>query len=91
MQYIGFNIYGRKKWKAANLISPVLQSFVDRYARVLGISPESTVYLSDLAETAETSGFFKPLILLPVSLVTRLSPQQMEAILIHELLSYPPK
>jgi Zn-dependent protease with chaperone function len=81
----GFHYFGRKKIECGNFISPVLQSFVDRHARLLGISTGVRVYLSDLAETAETSGFLKPLILLPVSLMTRLSPQQLEAILIHEL------
>jgi Zn-dependent protease with chaperone function len=64
---------------------PLLQSFVDRHTRLLGISKRVQVYLSDLSETAETSGFLKPLILLPVTLLTRLSPQQLEAILLHEL------
>ena len=81
----GFQYFGNKKSECGNFISPVLQSFVDRHARLLGISSGVRVYLSDLAETAETSGFLKPLILLPVSLMTRLSPQQLEAILIHEL------
>ncbi len=81
----GFHFFGRKKSECGNFISPVLQSFVDRHARLLGISSGVQVYLSDLVETAETSGFLKPLILLPVSLITRLSPQQLEAILIHEL------
>ena len=43
------------------------------------------VLLSEKTETAETSGFLKPLILLPLSLLTRLSPAQVEAILVHEL------
>jgi Zn-dependent protease with chaperone function len=81
----GLQYFGRRKKECGNFISPVLQSFVDRHARLLGISSGVKVYLSDLAETAETSGFLKPLILLPVSLMTRLSPQQLEAILIHEL------
>src|SRR4029077_6428143 len=74
----GFQYFDSKKSECGNFISPVLQSFVDRHARLLGISSGVRVYLSDLAETAETSGFLKPLILLPVSLMTRLSPQQLE-------------
>jgi beta-lactamase regulating signal transducer with metallopeptidase domain len=63
----------------------VLQAFADRHVRLLGITKRVHVYLSDRVATAETSGFLKPLILLPVSLVTRLSPLQIEAILVHEL------
>jgi beta-lactamase regulating signal transducer with metallopeptidase domain len=51
----------------------------------MGIPRRIQVFVSEIAETAETSGFFKPLILLPVSLLTRLTPQQVEAILVHEL------
>jgi Zn-dependent protease with chaperone function len=65
--------------------SPLLQSFTDRYIQILGISKPVSVYLSEMTPTAVTSGFFKPLIFLPVSLLTRLSPAQVEAILIHEL------
>jgi Zn-dependent protease with chaperone function len=66
-------------------LSPSYQMFADRYARLLGITRRVQVYLSELSETAETGGFFKPFILLPFSMITRLSPQQVEAILVHEL------
>jgi Zn-dependent protease with chaperone function len=81
----GFRYFDRIKNISEKCISPLWQTFVDRHARLLGISKRVRVYLSDLAETAETSGYFKPLILLPVTLLTRLSPAQLEAILIHEL------
>lgn len=71
--------------KIAKIFSPNFQSFTDRNARILGITRRVQVYVSDLAETAQTSGFLKPFILLPVSLVTCLTPSQVEAILIHEL------
>jgi Zn-dependent protease with chaperone function len=71
--------------KSSGLVSPIIQSFADRYIRILGITKRVTVYLSEMSETAETSGFLKPLILLPFSMLTRLSPAQLEAILVHEL------
>jgi Zn-dependent protease with chaperone function len=71
--------------KSEKSVSPVLQSFVDRQVKLLGITKRVRVYLSVLAETAETSGYLKPLVLLPATLLTRLSPEQLEAILIHEL------
>jgi beta-lactamase regulating signal transducer with metallopeptidase domain len=77
--------YTWNKKRPGKILSSELQSFAERYARLLGIPKMIHVYLSDLAETAQTSGFFKPFILLPISLVTRLSPKQVEAILIHEL------
>jgi len=84
MKY-GFQYVQTRKNKFGKSTSPLLQSFVDRQAQLLGITKRVRVYLSDLAETAETSGCLKPLILLPVNLLTRLSPEQLEAILIHEL------
>ena len=63
-----------------------LQDFINRQTRLMGIRKEVEVFLSDLVSTAETSGHCHPLILLPVSLVTRLTPSQLEVILIHELL-----
>jgi len=65
--------------------APVFKAFADRYAKILGIHRKVGVYFCTLAETAETSRFFKPIILLPVSFISQLSPQQIEAILVHEL------
>ncbi|HEY2650056.1 MAG TPA: M56 family metallopeptidase [Puia sp.] len=84
IQYSIQYIRGRKS-KESHSPSPVLQAFADRYSRILRIHRKVQVYFCTIAETAETSRFFKPIILLPVSLVTRLSPQQVEAILVHEL------
>ena len=70
-----------------NLVpTPVfIQTFANRYTRILGITKNVSVYISDLAETAETSGFLKPMILLPLALINRLTTEQVEAILAHEL------
>ena len=66
-------------------IAPTFQAFADRYAKILSIHRKVHVYFCTLAETAETSRFFKPIILLPVSFISQLSLQQIEAILVHEL------
>ena len=84
IQY-GIQSYIWNKKRPGKTLSSELQTFAQRYAGLMGIPKRVHVYLSDMAETAQTSGFFKPLILLPISLVTRLSPKQVEAILIHEL------
>jgi beta-lactamase regulating signal transducer with metallopeptidase domain len=80
-----FQSYGPGKNKSGKSLSADLQIITDRYSRILGVTKRVQVYLSDLAETAQTSGFLKPIILLPFSLLTRLTPKQVEAILIHEL------
>ncbi len=74
------------KSESIKIISTQLQLFADRQVRLLGINKKVRVLLSQKAETAATSGFLKPLILLPVSLVSRLTTEQLEAILVHELL-----
>jgi beta-lactamase regulating signal transducer with metallopeptidase domain len=84
IQY-GYQCYVQNKNRSGKCISPVLQCFAERHAKLMGITRSVHVYLSELAETAVTGGFFKPWILLPVTLVTRLSPQQLESILMHEL------
>ena len=87
VRFLQFVIHYRRRQnqKIEVPASAIIQSFTDRFTRILGITKQVTVYLSQKAVTAETSGFLKPLILLPVSLITRLSPAQIEAILIHEL------
>ena len=83
-QYTGQYIR-RLKNENSKSVTPVYQAFADRYAKILGIHRRVCVYFCTLAETAETSKFFKPIILLPVSFVSQLSPGQIEAILVHEL------
>jgi hypothetical protein len=83
-QYVSQYIRGGKNENSKSL-SPVFQILANRYSKILGIRRKVQVYVCTLAETAETSRFFKPVILLPVSLITHLSTQQIEAILVHEL------
>ena len=66
-------------------IAPDLDDFVRATARQMGIRPAVGAFLSTLVDVPVTLGFLKPLILVPVSMVTRLTPAQIEAILVHEL------
>ncbi|HXB95296.1 MAG TPA: M56 family metallopeptidase, partial [Puia sp.] len=43
------------------------------------------VHLSSLVDVPVTLGFLKPVILIPVAMITQLTPHQVEAILVHEL------
>jgi hypothetical protein len=42
-------------------------------------------FLSDIVDVPMTMGFWKPIILLPAAMLSNLSTQQVEAILVHEL------
>jgi len=59
--------------------------FVDKIRRQVGIKKCVPVYLSQLVSSPVTIGFFKPVILLPLSIVSNLSVGQVEAVLLHEL------
>lgn len=62
-----------------------LRVFAQQAAHHIGIKKKVTLTLTDGINTPITIGFFKPVILLPVSVVNHLSPEQAETILLHEL------
>lgn len=66
-------------------IPPEYRVFVNATAGNMGILPAVRVHLSSLVDVPVTLGFLKPVILLPFAMITHLSPQQIEAILVHEL------
>jgi beta-lactamase regulating signal transducer with metallopeptidase domain len=59
--------------------------FAAATSRRMGIRPEVRVSLSTLVDVPLTLGALKPIILLPVAMISHLTPQQVEAILLHEL------
>jgi beta-lactamase regulating signal transducer with metallopeptidase domain len=66
-------------------LAPEFDAFVAKAGNQMGIRTGVSAYLSALVKVPVTLGFLKPIILLPVSMVTQLTPAQIEAILIHEL------
>ncbi|MGN6416643.1 MAG: M56 family metallopeptidase [Pseudobacter sp.] len=65
--------------------SPELRVFLQTAAARMGIKKNVAIWLSAAAEAPMTLGFWKPVILLPISIVNHLSLQQTEAIILHEL------
>ncbi|HXB07659.1 MAG TPA: M56 family metallopeptidase [Puia sp.] len=59
--------------------------FVASTGRRMGIRPLVQIYLSALVDVPLTLGFLKPVILVPMAMMSNLNPHQVEAILIHEL------
>jgi beta-lactamase regulating signal transducer with metallopeptidase domain/polyhydroxyalkanoate synthesis regulator phasin len=51
-----------------------------------GVSPSVTMLRSTLAETAMVVGWIKPVVLVPACAFTSLTPQQLQAVLAHELM-----
>lgn len=86
---IRYSRYYRQSTKLTrNGLSPVppeFRVFVSSTALQLGIRTPVKAWLSSLIDVPLTLGFLKPVILVPAAMITRLTPQQVEAILIHEL------
>lgn len=61
------------------------QSRLDALARRLGLRRRIVLFLSDRLEVPSAWGVLRPVVVLPASLMTGLSPAQLEGILLHEL------
>lgn len=65
--------------------SPDLKVFTTVKAMEFGIRRKVTLWYSNTVNTPLTFGFFKPVILMPVALVNRLTIKEAESLIIHEL------
>lgn len=59
--------------------------FTQKVAAQLDIKPKVEIFLSSVVNSPLTVGYLKPLILLPVASINHLTPQQLEALILHEL------
>jgi beta-lactamase regulating signal transducer with metallopeptidase domain len=59
--------------------------FVQKVATQLNIKPKVQIFLSSVVNSPLTIGYLKPVILIPVASITHLTPQQLEALILHEL------
>ncbi|MCF3108531.1 M56 family metallopeptidase [Niabella sp. CC-SYL272] len=62
-----------------------LKIFMLDAAGYLNIKRKVRLYTSSIISSPLTIGFLKPVILLPLALINQLTPQQLEAIILHEL------
>lgn len=63
-----------------------IASVMDPLKEKAGVRKKVKIALSTVLPSPLTIGFFKPLILLPVSVLSQLTPAQVEAVIMHELL-----
>lgn len=61
------------------------QQLLEKAAAKMGVSRRVTIFFSERINTPCIVGYTKAIVLIPVSLATTLSPQQAEAVLLHEL------
>ncbi|MEO6611187.1 MAG: M56 family metallopeptidase [Chitinophagaceae bacterium] len=59
--------------------------FVNKVAGQMGIKKKVQIWVSRFVSSPVTIGFIKPVILIPLAALNNLSPQQLEAVLLHEL------
>jgi len=62
-----------------------MQQFINTFSKKLDITKYIQLKFSDMIDVPCITGYFKPIIFLPVSLATYLSACEIEAILLHEL------
>ena len=62
-----------------------LRIFVQRFAERMGIHKPVHIYISDFVSSPVTIGFLKPIILMPIAAINKLTVKQVEAVLLHEL------
>ena len=82
-----FNFLKINKLKSTGIIEPdpAFQQNLSRLARCMQIKTSLRAFFSSHVNTPMMIGFLKPVILLPFSTMSKLSPEQFEAILLHEL------
>ncbi|MBL7703462.1 MAG: M56 family metallopeptidase [Ferruginibacter sp.] len=83
-------VYGWYQFKyqyKTGLLKPAidLKLFTQSKAYQFGIKRKVTLWLSSSVQTPVTFGYFKPIILLPVALVSNISVKQAETLILHEL------
>lgn len=71
--------------KGISAVSDDLQSFFQFLTESMGLQKSVQLFISNRIDIPATLGFLKPIVLLPASAVTHLTPDQLEAVLLHEL------
>ncbi len=81
----GWMAVQRLKAHGTSPISLAIQQAAERMARQLGLNRTVRLLGSSFVDSPLVIGAFKPLILLPASLLCQLPPDQLESLLAHEL------
>ena len=59
--------------------------FVKKMSAQMGITKKVQIWVSEFVSSPVTIGFLKPVILVPLAAINHLTPQQLEAVILHEL------
>ncbi len=80
-----FNYTLRFKKNDLKKIAAEQRIFVQEVSKLFSIHRKVKIYLSEKIVCPLTTGFFKPVILIPVAAINHLTTQQLEAVILHEL------
>jgi beta-lactamase regulating signal transducer with metallopeptidase domain len=81
-----FHYSSRIRKNGISDVSEHIQNFIDNNLLKLEIRKKVKISLSRLVNSPLTTGYIKPIILLPVAIVNHLTQEQLEAIILHELI-----
>lgn len=82
---LGLTWISQTQRNARHHTNPSLQSTLTRLIHRFGINRHITLLLSNEIESPMTTGWWKPIILVPSALLTQVSPEYLEALIAHEL------
>ncbi|MBN1437364.1 MAG: carboxypeptidase regulatory-like domain-containing protein [Sedimentisphaerales bacterium] len=77
---------GVHRWRQCLIPLPrELNSTIQRLAQQLGLRPTARVAISARATQAVAVGYFRPMVLLPVAMITQMPTEMLQAVIAHEL------
>lgn len=82
---VGWAFLQRLRRVGVSPLQPAMAGMVARLRRMLGLRRPVVVQWSDRVQSPSAFGWWRPIILLPLSLASGLSAQQWELILLHEM------
>jgi|GEM_PF-6246471 len=82
---LGWQMLRRLRVVGVSSVSLEIQQAVKQISQRLGLARSVTVLQSTLVNVPVVAGYLRPVILLPLSLLTNIPPTQLESILAHEL------
>lgn len=83
--FLGLNYVTRITLYGSSAVGDKWQNMFETLTEKLGIDKKIRLLQSDIIHVPMTAGFWKPVIVMPVSMLANLSPHIVESVLLHEL------
>lgn len=84
---IGVSLYGAQRWRrlSVEVTDPTLLNVLSRHSQSLGLRLTPCLAYCKQVAVPTVVGIVRPIVLIPVSLTTSMSPEEIESLLVHEL------